>query len=73
MIPLVLVNGARGVITKFLSTRNPSVRFDNGVEQTMRLEVWVSVFLAVAIAYMIALATSATATPPPPPPERGWL
>lgn len=34
-----LVNGARGVITKFLSTRNPSVRFDNGVEQTMRLEV----------------------------------
>ena len=23
-----LVNGARGVVTKFLATRNPSVRFD---------------------------------------------
>jgi ATP-dependent DNA helicase PIF1 len=35
-----LVNGCRGVVTKFLATRNPSVRFDNGVEQTMRLEAF---------------------------------
>ena len=35
-----LVNGARGVVTKFLATRNPSVRFDNGLEQTMRMEAF---------------------------------
>ena len=35
-----LVNGARGVVTKFLATRNPSVRFNNGVERTMRLEAF---------------------------------
>ena len=33
-----LVNGARGVVTRFLQTRNPSIRFNNGVERTMRLE-----------------------------------
>ena len=35
-----LANGARGVVTKFLSTGNPSVRFHNGVEQTMRMEAF---------------------------------
>ena len=35
-----LVNGARGVVTKFLATRNPSVRFNNGVERTVRLEAF---------------------------------
>ena len=35
-----LVNGCRGVVTKFLATRNPSVRFDNGVERTLRLEAF---------------------------------
>lgn len=35
-----LANGARGVVTKFLSTGNPSVRFDNGVEQTIRMEAF---------------------------------
>ena len=33
-----LVNGCRGVVTKFLATRNPSVRFDNGVERVLRYE-----------------------------------
>ena len=35
-----LVNGARGVVTKFLATSNPSVRFDNGVERTIRTEAF---------------------------------
>ena len=35
-----LVNGARGVVTRFLQTRNPSIRFNNGVERTMRLEAF---------------------------------
>ena len=35
-----LVNGARGVVTRFLQTRNPSIRFNNGVERTMRFEAF---------------------------------
>ena len=35
-----LVNGARGVVTRFLATRNPAVRFHNGVERSMRLEAY---------------------------------
>lgn len=35
-----LVNGARGVVTRFLSTRHPAVRFDNGLERTIRLEAF---------------------------------
>ena len=33
-----LVNGARGVVIKFVGLRNPVVRFDAGVTQTIRME-----------------------------------
>lgn len=35
-----LVNGARGVVVRFLSTGHPLVRFLSGVEKTMRMEAF---------------------------------
>ena len=35
-----LVNGARGVVIKFLPSRNPIVRFNSGIERTIRLEAF---------------------------------
>lgn len=61
-----LANGARGVVTKFLSTRNPSVRFDNGVEQTMRMEAFGLAVGGQTVACRMQVSSSKSLLPLPP-------
>jgi ATP-dependent DNA helicase PIF1 len=61
-----LVNGARGVVTRFTATRHPSVRMYNGVERTMRLEAFglsqVTLTLTLTLTLILLLTLTVTLT-----------